>query len=330
MAAKPTPLTEAEELQLHQYLHSYDVGDPNVLTAADRAFQSEKGLYRSEYLAQAGFGDGATSDGADGGPRGGPRAIGGGASLFYAASHAEPEEGGWGGVFYWGDGKSSADVIYDTFGRPITNTVDWLLDKAFGYADPMATSQPDPLGVNANEEDEDKAKKLPPVQTKPVAPSGVPPFGPDGPKGPDENGGKSKTEKSYSKTEIVDQNGKPIGEFDRIEGLRFIEEKDATGLSRLNPRTLRPQQTPEQWARDKIYDQTANRLDNIERAAGTRPNPDGLGSPDAPTLDLMKQVRTQEFEIKASTPEVRLAVERQIVRLRLRYPDWDISAKFGD
>ena len=131
----------------------------------------------------------------------------------------------------------------------------------------------------------------------------------------------------YIGVEFVDSNGGPLGEFDRIEGKNFIEEKDGTGLNKINPKTGKPNQTPEDWAEGQIFDKTVTRIDNLPKAVSTRTTP--KGSPTVPSLAEIQGIRSLEFEIKSTDRGLQSAVELQIQRLQARYPNWTFTVKHG-
>lgn len=134
-------------------------------------------------------------------------------------------------------------------------------------------------------------------------------------------------DKTFREVEITDARGSPIGEFDKIENGVIIEEKAATGLDKLHPRTGKPVQTPEQWAEKQVYEKTRVRLENLENATTTRPTVNG--SPDVPSLDDVRTIRDLEFHIGGNNPALREAVQKQLERLKREFPDWNFDAHFG-
>ncbi|EAU62893.1 SH3 domain-containing protein [Stigmatella aurantiaca] len=66
----------------------------------------------------------------------------------------------------------------------------------------------------------------------------------------------------FRRVELADGNGKPVGEFDGINltGKKFIEYKAARHISKLNPRTGKPQQTPVDWADKQLFGKTKKRI----------------------------------------------------------------------
>ncbi len=132
---------------------------------------------------------------------------------------------------------------------------------------------------------------------------------------------------TYKGVEIVDAKGAPLGEFDRIEGSTFVEEKSAKGLGTINPNTGQPYQTPDQWAQRQIFDKTSVRIDNLSQAVDTRPT--AGGTPDVPGISDIQQYHDLEFRIQNASPTVQNAVQTQLEALKVKYPDWNFTAKFG-
>jgi hypothetical protein len=129
--------------------------------------------------------------------------------------------------------------------------------------------------------------------------------------------------------EIVDANGSPLGEFDGVDMSRgrFVENKSAAGLGRLNPRTGRPQQTVVEWALRQIRQKTSTRIANLVRAAATRAT--ASGSSTVPTLTEIQGIRSFHFVIDAATPALRAAVFAELASLRAAHPGWTFTAEFG-
>ena len=128
--------------------------------------------------------------------------------------------------------------------------------------------------------------------------------------------------------EIVDVHGNPLGEFDEITAVAFIEEKSAMGYRQPHPRTGRPLQTAAQWAEKQIFQKTAVRIQNLQRAVATRPTAGGSAS--VPSLSTILGIRRLQFQISAATPEIQNAVQAQLARLRARFPTWEFSVVFGE
>ena len=137
----------------------------------------------------------------------------------------------------------------------------------------------------------------------------------------------SSSSQRFRGVEIVDARGNPLGEFDEITAGTFIEEKLAIGFGQLHPRTGRPVQTIVQWAEKHIFQKTVVRLDNLQRAAATRPA--AGGSPRVPALHEILGIRKFQFKIMSTAPEVQNAVQTQLTRLRARFPAWEFSVIFG-
>ncbi|ACX63352.1 WXG100 family type VII secretion target [Paenibacillus sp. Y412MC10] len=148
----------------------------------------------------------------------------------------------------------------------------------------------------------------------------------DGRKSGDEGAGNVKPVKEV---EIVDKNGRPIGELDEIDlknGV-FYEDKTAKGLNIVNPKTGLPAQTPQQFADKQILDKTRKRIVNLEEAIATRPTKNG--TPDVPSLDQIQNIRKFVFRLDGDTPELRQAVENSLNQLRKEFPDHTFEAIFG-
>jgi len=127
--------------------------------------------------------------------------------------------------------------------------------------------------------------------------------------------------------EITDAQGNPIGEFDRVQNGKFVEDKSAHGLLTPHPKTGLPQQTADQWAQRQIFDKTQVRIANLNRATATRPT--AGGSSTVPSLQEIKGIRHLEFRVESSTPAVQAAVEKQLAALRSQNPGWTFTATYG-
>jgi hypothetical protein len=133
----------------------------------------------------------------------------------------------------------------------------------------------------------------------------------------------------FSGVEIVDHRGNPLGEFDGIDMSQkaFIENKSATGLETLNPRTNLPAQTPEDWAKKQIFDKTQIRIKNLENAIETRKTPGGSDS--IPVIEQIRDFKKLHFRIDSDAPSVVKAVEAELENLKKASPDWEFTAQFG-
>jgi hypothetical protein len=131
----------------------------------------------------------------------------------------------------------------------------------------------------------------------------------------------------YTGVELVDPKGAPIGEFDRIEGSVFVEEKSAKGLKTPHPKTGKPVQTAEEWAKRQIFDKTVVRIENLKTAAATRATKGG--SPTVPTIGEIQKHNQLEFRIDSAEMDVPTAVNTQITALAAKYSSWKFTAKFG-
>ncbi|MED1726340.1 hypothetical protein P4V06_27060, partial [Brevibacillus parabrevis] len=136
--------------------------------------------------------------------------------------------------------------------------------------------------------------------------------------------------KPIKEVEIVDKNGRPIGEFDEIDmknGI-FYEDKTAKGLDILNPKTGLPAQTPQQFADKQILTKTRNRINNLQNSAVSS-RPTANGSPEVPSLEEIKGIRQFVFRLDGDTPELREAVERSLEQLRKEFPEYTFDVQFG-
>jgi hypothetical protein len=129
--------------------------------------------------------------------------------------------------------------------------------------------------------------------------------------------------------ELYDAKKSPIGEFDAVEmaNKRFVENKSASGLDRVNPRTGKPAQTELDWARKQVSTKTGKRIEALAKAAGTRPT--ASGSAKVPSLAEIQGIRHIHFKIDGSTPALRAAVHAELANLRAQHPDWTFTAEFG-
>lgn len=135
----------------------------------------------------------------------------------------------------------------------------------------------------------------------------------------------------FREVEIVNAQGNPIGEFDEIDlkNKVFYEEKSATGLNRVNPRTGLPAQTPQEFSDKQIYQKTKNRIENLKNVAdSTRATKNG--SQIVPTLDKIKNINKFVFRLEGDTPQLRNAVNNSLNKLRTDYPSYKFDANFGE
>jgi len=130
-------------------------------------------------------------------------------------------------------------------------------------------------------------------------------------------------------TEITDSRGKPVGETDVIRAGKIREDKSALGLHSINPRTGKPAPDSDErsWAERQIFKKTVNRINNLATADATRPA--AGGSRVHPSIDELRTVREYEVVIDGDSPVLRAEVEAALGRLRLAFPRWKFTAKFG-
>jgi hypothetical protein len=108
----------------------------------------------------------------------------------------------------------------------------------------------------------------------------------------------------------------------------FYEDKTAKGLDRINPRTGKPTQTPQQFTDKQILEKTRTRIRNLmEHAAATRPTVSG--SSEVPDLDKIKSIRDFVFRLDGDTPELRSAAENSLHKLREEFPDYTFTIMYG-
>ena len=134
----------------------------------------------------------------------------------------------------------------------------------------------------------------------------------------------------YRKVEIVDGTGKPVGEFDGIDmlGKKFIEYKAARNISKLNPRTGKPQQAPTEWADKQIFKRTRKRIAELfDPATQTRPSSGGSSS--FPSIQELRSFRRFQFHIDGNTSALRTAVAASLLKLRQTFPGWNFEARYG-
>lgn len=129
--------------------------------------------------------------------------------------------------------------------------------------------------------------------------------------------------------EIVNSNGAPTGEFDGVDMRNsiFIENKSASGLNRVNPRTGKPQQTPAQWAQKQITKKSRTRINNLASATATRAA--NGQTYEVPGLAEIQGFRHIKFKMDANSPALRAAVHAEIAVLKGEFPGWTFSAEFG-
>ncbi|WP_434384338.1 SH3 domain-containing protein [Melittangium boletus] len=134
----------------------------------------------------------------------------------------------------------------------------------------------------------------------------------------------------FRRVELVNGNGPPVGEFDGVSltEQKFIEYKAARSLSKLNPRTGKPQQTPADWADKQLFGKTKKRISALLDSA-TRTRAQSSGSRNVPSIQELRGIRRFEFHIDGDTPGLRTAVSAALVKLLQKYPGWSFGARFG-
>ncbi|MFW5443931.1 MAG: hypothetical protein ACKE51_06470 [Methylococcaceae bacterium] len=134
----------------------------------------------------------------------------------------------------------------------------------------------------------------------------------------------------FKEVEIVDSNGKPVGEFDEIDLNErvFYEDKSAKGLDRVNPRTGLPAQTAQQFTDKQLLQKTRNRINNLQNStADTRAT--SAGTQNVPSLEQIKDIKHFVFRLEGDTPALREAVKNSLETLRLEFPNYKFDVIFG-
>ncbi|WP_227498527.1 hypothetical protein [Synechococcus sp. PCC 7336] len=151
--------------------------------------------------------------------------------------------------------------------------------------------------------------------------------------GPNSSGGISNGVEGrdfFREVEITDLRGNPVGEFDEIDfrnGI-FFEDKSASGLNIVNPRTGLPAQTPQQFVDRQIVGKTRNRINNLLNVAdSTRSTVNGTQN--TPDLSDIRDIRSFVFRVEANSPELRTAVDNGLNQLRSDFPDFQFDVQFG-
>jgi hypothetical protein len=109
----------------------------------------------------------------------------------------------------------------------------------------------------------------------------------------------------------------------------LIEEKDGTKIGTLNPATGRPFRDPtvavEEFADIQVLEAGRRKAFAVRNAVRTR----GDDKRPVPSIDEVRKATTIRFEIRADTPELRVAVEARLVRLRSEFPSTSFEARYG-
>lgn len=134
----------------------------------------------------------------------------------------------------------------------------------------------------------------------------------------------------YRSVDLFDARGSKRGEFDGIDlGSRtFFENKSATGLDKVNPRTGLSHQNPAQWADNAIYGKTVERIKALldpTTATGKK----RVGQGDVPSIADLRGFRKLVFLIDGESPALRAAVHAALAKLKAEFPDWTFTAVFG-
>lgn len=145
-----------------------------------------------------------------------------------------------------------------------------------------------------------------------------------------EKAGRQGDSQRYNKVTLNDAKGNPLAEMDitDVENKKFVEEKSAEGIDKINPRTGNPQQSPDEWAKDQIFDHSENWITKLESA--DRVGYNGITQDEPPRLKDLREIKNLEFRIRSQNPRIMGAVEEQLGLLRTRFPDWRFSVVFGE
>jgi hypothetical protein len=164
---------------------------------------------------------------------------------------------------------------------------------------------------------------LPPPPAPPAAPPPPPPGGPNAPK------------RLKQDVYILDKDGKDIAQLDvwevTADGEKiFIEQKDGTGIGKINPKTGKPFVDPAKAIADfgqkQILQAGRKKATALRDGVATRGTRPGEA---VPGIDEIKSAKKIRFEIKADTPEIRAEVEKQLAQLRIEFPNLEFEAVYG-
>lgn len=132
--------------------------------------------------------------------------------------------------------------------------------------------------------------------------------------------------------EIINSKGVPLGELDGLDLKNGIiyEDKAVKGLDIINPKTGKPQQSPEKWANKQIYEKTKTRIGNIHDAVDTK-LPGGISLPDnvdVPSLDKIKSLKKFVFRLEGDSPDLRKAMSDVIEKLQKEFPSYRFDVEY--
>ena len=132
----------------------------------------------------------------------------------------------------------------------------------------------------------------------------------------------------------MDQKGDDIGQADVIEtdargNTVFVEEKNAQGIGKINPKTGQPYADPAVQLRDfadkQIFKAGVKKANAILKGVSTR----GDKGAAVPGIDVIRSIKTIRFEIQGDSPQLRAAVEAQLVELRKLFPALQFDVRYG-
>lgn len=133
----------------------------------------------------------------------------------------------------------------------------------------------------------------------------------------------------YYEVEIINTEGKPIGEIDEIDMEKeiFYEDKQAKGLNIINPSTGLPAQTAQQWADKQILVKTRNRIQALRDGTATRVTKNG--SKIIPKIESIRNFKEFVFRLDGDSLELKQATENAVNLLAQEFPGYKFSATFG-
>ncbi|ETT55417.1 hypothetical protein C162_03137 [Paenibacillus sp. FSL R7-269] len=133
----------------------------------------------------------------------------------------------------------------------------------------------------------------------------------------------------YFEVEIINTEGKPIGEIDEIDMEKeiFYEDKQAKGLNIINPSTGLPAQTAQQWADKQILVKTRNRIQALRDGTATRVTKNG--SKIIPEIESIRNFKEFVFRLDGDSLELKQATENAVNLLAQEFPGFKFSATFG-
>lgn len=133
---------------------------------------------------------------------------------------------------------------------------------------------------------------------------------------------------------LIGKEGKDLGQLDVFEidagGRRiFVEQKDGTGIGKINPSTGRPFRDPvvalNEFGEKQILEAGRTKATALRDAVATR----GDKGAAVPTIQEIQQSKVIRFEVKADTPEMRAEVGKRLNQLQSEFPSIQFEVKYG-